>query len=55
MSRALTATAMNLLHEHKMKTVCLYTWEGNPAALELIRHLDFRLGHEWKILGKTLR
>jgi len=55
LSRALTVSAMNLLHEHGMKTVCLYTWEGNPAALELIRHLDFRLGHEWKILGKTVR
>ena len=54
LSRALTARAMDLLHGHGMKTVCLYTWEGNPAALELIRHLDFRLGHEWKILGKTL-
>jgi GNAT superfamily N-acetyltransferase len=55
LSKALTARAMNFLHEHGMKTVCLYTWGGNPAALELIKHLDFRLGHEWKILGKALR
>jgi len=54
LSRALTARAMNVLRDHGMKQVCLHTWAGNPAALELIKHLAFRLDHEWKILGKTI-
>lgn len=55
LSKALTVRAMNTLREHGMQTVCLYTWKGNPAALELTGDLGFRLGHEWKILRKTLR
>jgi len=55
LSKALTARAMGVLRQHSMHTACLYTWEGNPAAVELTKHLGFRLGHEWKILGKKLR
>ncbi len=55
LSKALTAWAMTVLRQHGMNTACLYTWEGNPAAVELTKHLGFRLGHEWKILGKKLR
>jgi ribosomal protein S18 acetylase RimI-like enzyme len=55
LSKALTASAMRILRQHGMDTACLYTWEGNPAAVELTKHLGFRLGHEWKIFGKTLR
>ncbi|MFU8795821.1 MAG: GNAT family N-acetyltransferase [Dehalococcoidia bacterium] len=54
LSKILTARAMDCLRHHGMHTACLYTWEGNPAAVELTRHLGFRLGHEWKILGKRL-
>ncbi len=54
LSKALTARAMDILREHGMHTACLYTWEGNPAAVELTKHLGFRLGHEWKILGRKL-
>ena len=55
LSKALTARAMDILRQHGMHSACLYTWEGNPAAVELTKHLGFRLGHEWKILGKTPR
>jgi len=55
LSKALTARAMTVLRQHGMHSACLYTWEGNPAAVELTKHLGFRLGHEWKIFGKTLR
>ena len=55
LSKALTARAMDFVRQHGMHTACLYTWEGNPAAVELTKHLGFRLGHEWKILGKKLR
>jgi len=54
LSKALTARAMDILRQHGIHPACLYTWEGNPAALELTKHLGFRLGHEWKILGKKL-
>jgi ribosomal protein S18 acetylase RimI-like enzyme len=55
LSKALTARAMTMLRQRGMHSACLYTWEGNPAAVELTKHLGFRLGHEWKIFGKTLR
>ncbi|MFO7712773.1 MAG: GNAT family N-acetyltransferase [Dehalococcoidia bacterium] len=55
LSKALTARAMTVLRQHGMHSACLYTWEGNPAAVELTRYLGFRLGHEWKIFGKKLR
>jgi L-amino acid N-acyltransferase YncA len=55
LSKALTARAMTMLRQHGMHSACLYTWEGNPAAVELTTYLGFRLGHEWKMFGKTLR
>lgn len=55
LSKALTARAMNFLRERGMQTVCLYTWEGNPPALGVTKDLGIRLGHEWKIVRKTLR
>lgn len=51
---ALTARAMNVLSERGMSTVCLHTWETNKPALGAIRDLGFRVGHEWKVLRKTL-
>lgn len=55
LSKVLTARAMASLRQHGMHAACLYTWSGNPPAVELTKHLGFRLGHEWKILGKNLR
>ncbi|TET50852.1 MAG: GNAT family N-acetyltransferase, partial [Dehalococcoidia bacterium] len=45
--KALTARAMNFLHERAMQTVCLQTWHGNLPALAVIKALGFRLDHEW--------
>lgn len=53
LGKALTARAMNFLHAQGMQAVCLYTWEGNPAALRVTRSLGFRVGHRWKILVKS--
>lgn len=53
LSKALTIRAMSALRDHGMQSVCLYTWKGNPAALELTKDLGFHLGHEWKIMRKT--
>lgn len=54
LSKALTIRAMSALRQHGMQSVCLYTWKANPAALELTKDLGFHLGHEWKIMRKTL-
>ena len=54
LGKILTAQAMNLLHERGMETVCLHTWETNRPALGAIRDLGFRVGHQWKVLRKTL-
>ena len=55
LSQALTARAMNFLRERGMRTVCLYTWEGNQPAVRLTTNLGFRVAHEWKILSKGVR
>lgn len=54
LGRALTAQAMVVLGQRGMRTACLYTWQGNAAALRLTRHLGFRIGHEWAILRKVV-
>jgi len=55
LSKALTARAMNVLHELGMQTVCLHTWQTNRPALEVTGDLGFRPEHEWKVLRKTLQ
>lgn len=55
LSKVLTARAMDSLRQHGMHTACLYTWSGNPPAVELTKHLGFRLGHEWKIMHQSFR
>ena len=55
LSKALTARAVNLLREQEMQAVCLYTWDGNAAALSVARSLGFRISHHWRFLRKTLR
>lgn len=55
LSQALTARAMNFLRERGMRTVCLYTWEGNQPAVRLTTNLGFRVAHEWEILSKGVR
>ena len=54
LSQALTARAMNFLRERGMRTVCLYTWEGNQPAVRLTTNLGFRVAHQWKILSKRV-
>lgn len=54
LSKALTAQAMNVLHELGMQTVCLHTWQTNRPALGVTTDLGFRVGHEWRVLRKTL-
>lgn len=54
LSKALTAEAMELLRELGMKTACLHTWQLNRPALEVTRELGFRVGHEWRVLRKTI-
>jgi ribosomal protein S18 acetylase RimI-like enzyme len=55
LSQALTARAMNFLRERGMRTVCLYTWEGNQPAVRLTTNLGFRVAHEWRIFSKRVR
>ena len=55
LSQTLTARAMNFLRERGMRTVCLYTWEGNQPAVRLTTNLGFRVAHEWKILSKRVQ
>ena len=55
LSQALTARAMNFLRERGMRTVSLYTWEGNQPAVRLTMNLGFRVAHEWRILSKRVR
>jgi GNAT superfamily N-acetyltransferase len=55
LSQALTARAMNFLHEQGMRSVCLYTWEGNRPAVKLTTNLGFRVTHEWRILNKRTK
>ena len=55
LSQALTAWAMNFLRERGMRTVCLYTWQGNQPAVRLTTNLGFRVAHERKILSKRVR
>lgn len=55
LGKALTARAMDLLRERGIQAVCLYTWEGNAAALRVTKDLGFRIGHQWKILVKSVR
>ena len=54
LGKILTARAMQVLHERGMQAVCLHTWGGNRPALNLTRDLGFRVGHEYKILHKTV-
>jgi GNAT superfamily N-acetyltransferase len=54
LSKALTARVMNILRDLGMDAACLYTWETNRPALELTRELGFRVGHEWKVLRRSL-
>jgi ribosomal protein S18 acetylase RimI-like enzyme len=55
LSQALTVRAMNFLRERGMRTVCLYTWQGNQPAVRLTTNLGFRVAHEWRILSKRVR
>jgi ribosomal protein S18 acetylase RimI-like enzyme len=55
LSQALTVRAMNFLRERGMRTVCLYTWEGNQSAVRLTTNLGFRVAHQWKIFSKRVR
>ena len=52
--KALTAQAMNFLRKQGLETVSLYTWGGNHPALKLLKDLGVRVGHEWKILTKSV-
>lgn len=54
LGKALTAQVMKILHGLGMDTACLYTWETNRPALATIRDLGFRVGHEWKVLRRSL-
>jgi len=54
LGKVLTARAMRSLRERGMQTVCLHTWEGNHPAVKLTKDLGFRVGHEHRILHKTL-
>ena len=53
LNRTLTARAMDLLGEKGMKTASLYTWEGNAAALAVLRSLGFQVGHQWRLLTRS--
>jgi ribosomal protein S18 acetylase RimI-like enzyme len=55
LGKALTRRAMNFLGKQGMQTVYLHTWEGNTAVLSLTKSLGFRVGHQWKILVKSVR
>jgi GNAT superfamily N-acetyltransferase len=54
LGKILTARAMQVLRERGMQAVCLHTWGGNRPALNLTRDLGFRVGHEYRILHKTV-
>jgi ribosomal protein S18 acetylase RimI-like enzyme len=50
---ALTMRAMNLLFEKGMTSVALYTEERNIPSAELLRKLNFEIGHHWKFMRKN--
>jgi GNAT superfamily N-acetyltransferase len=54
-SQALTARAMNFLRERGMRSVCLYTWQGNKPAVKLTTNVGFHMTHEWRILNKRVK
>lgn len=53
LATALTAQAINFLHEQGFEQVCLYTSARNQPALRVTESLGFYIGHEWKILTKS--
>lgn len=54
LASALTCRAMNLLFRKGMDSVALYTSEQNLPAISLLQKIDFRIGHHWKFMRKSM-